>query len=55
VKRSVKSYVTERLEVFVKSRIRFERVGDIEVVKRSVKSYVTILSGQCLILGNKFS
>jgi hypothetical protein len=26
-------------------RVHFKRVGDIEVVKRSVKSYVTILSG----------
>jgi hypothetical protein len=27
----------ERVEVVVKGRIRFERVGDIKVVKRSVK------------------
>ncbi len=45
----------EWLEVVVKSRICFERVRDIEVVKGSVKSYDTILSGRCSIVGNIFS
>jgi hypothetical protein len=35
----------ERVEDVVKGRICFERVGDIEVVNRSVKGCVTILSG----------
>ncbi len=45
----------ERVEVVVKGRICFERVGDIEVVKRTVKSYVTILSGQCAVIGGIFA
>ncbi len=35
----------EWLEVVVKSRICFKRVGGTEVVKCSIKSYITILSG----------
>ncbi len=34
--------------------VHFKRVGDIEVVKRSIKSYVTILSGQCAVVGGIF-
>jgi hypothetical protein len=33
----------------------FKRVGDIKVVKHSVKSYVTILSGQCAVVGGIFA
>ena len=38
-----------------KIAIRFKRVGDIEVVKRSVKCYFTILSGQCAVIGGIFA
>ncbi len=43
------------LRLFVKGRIHFERVGDIELVKRSVKSYITILSGQCAVISGIFA
>jgi hypothetical protein len=33
----------------------FKRVGDIKVVKCSVKSYSTILSGQCAVIGGIFA
>jgi hypothetical protein len=35
--------------------VHFKRVKDIEVVKRSVKSYVTILSGRCAAVGGIFA
>ncbi len=35
--------------------VRFKRVGDIKIVKRSVKSYVTILSGWCAVVGGIFA
>ncbi len=35
--------------------VHFKRVGDIKVVKCSVKSYVTILSGQCAVVGGMFA
>ncbi len=35
--------------------VRFKRVGDIKVVKHRVKSYITILSGQCAVVGGIFT
>ena len=35
--------------------VGFKRVGGIEVVKRSVKSYVMILSGRCAVVGGIFA
>ncbi len=37
------------------SGVHFKRVGDIKVVKRSVKSYVVIQSGQCAVFGGIFA
>ncbi len=35
--------------------VHFKRVGDIKVSKRSVKSYVMILSGWCAVVGDIFT
>jgi hypothetical protein len=40
---------------YKKVGVHFKRVGDIKVVKRSVKSYVTILSGRYAVIGGIFA
>ncbi len=42
---SVRAIIIVTQPSYRKVEVRFERVGDIEVVKHSVESYVTILSG----------